>query len=83
MSTSGVPGRRPSSLERDERWARVAWAFLAEPRETSVVAALGTFGAVEALARFRAGHLLVRPGALERLPLLDVDDLAHLSLIHI
>jgi DNA processing protein len=77
MSTSGVPGRRPSSLERDERWARVAWAFLAEPRETSVVAALGTFGAVEALARFRAGHLLVRPGALERLPLLDVDDLAH------
>lgn len=39
--------------------------------------ALGTFGAAEALARFRAGHLLVRPGALERLPLLDVDDLAH------
>lgn len=76
-STSAGSGRRPSSLERDERWARVAWAFLAEPRDPSVVQALDTYGAVEALARFRAGQLLVRPGALERLPDLDVDDLAH------
>ena len=70
-------GAAPSGLERQERWARVAWAFLAEPREPGLTPLLDGLGAVEALARLRAGRLPVRPGLAARLPDLDVDDLVH------
>ncbi|HSF97431.1 MAG TPA: hypothetical protein VLA55_01960, partial [Ornithinibacter sp.] len=53
-------GSAPSALERQDRWARVAWAFLAEPREPALTALLEELGAVEALARLRSGRLPVR-----------------------
>jgi DNA processing protein len=75
-------------LEGDERWARVAWAFLAEPRDVEVTRQLGAVGAVEALARLRTGRFVGatggglrgsagRDGLDVRLPELDLDDLAH------
>ena len=70
-------GWAPSGLERQERWARVAWAFLAEPREPGLTPLLDGLGAVEALARLRAGRLPVRPAVGTRLPELDLDGLAH------
>lgn len=69
--------RRPSGLERDERWARAAWSYLAEPRDVGLTQLLAEVGAVEALARLRAGRLSDREGWGVRLPDLDVDDLAH------
>ena len=70
-------GSAPRPLERQDRWARVAWAFLAEPREPTLTRSLDELGAVEALARLRAGRLPVRAAVGARLPELDLDDLAH------
>lgn len=74
--------RPPSRLERDERWARAAWAFLTEPRDAGVLRLLGECGAVEALARLRAGQLSPRGGWEVRLPELDLDALAHAAQHH-
>lgn len=74
MSTAGGA---PSALEREDRWARVAWAFLAEPKDPVLGRILREAGPVEALARLRAGQLSRREGWGERLPDLDLDDLAH------
>ncbi|HYN66314.1 MAG TPA: DNA-processing protein DprA [Ornithinibacter sp.] len=68
--------RATSSLELDERWARAAWAFLAEPRDVGVSTMLGECGAVEALVRLRAGRLSSRSGWEVRLPELDLEGLA-------
>src|SRR6478609_2960002 len=68
---------RPTSrLELDERWARVAWAFLTEPRDAGVTRMLGECGAAEALVRLRAGRLPSRDGWGVRLPELDLDGIA-------
>lgn len=64
-------------LERDERWARVAWSFLAEPRSRALAELFQRCGAVEALARLRDGALGRREGWETRLPELDVVALAH------
>jgi DNA processing protein len=69
-------GRR-SALETDERWARVAWSYLVEPGSTSVVRHLVEHGAVESLARLRAGRLRSAPELAVRLGTLDLDALAH------
>ena len=69
-------GRR-SLLERDERWARVAWASLVEPRSGPVTRLIAEHGAVEALARLREGRCEAAPEASVRLHRLDLDDLAH------
>ena len=68
------PGR---TLEQEERWARVAWSFLAEPRSGPLTRLLQERGAVDSLARLRAGRLRQREGWEARLPALRVDDLAH------
>lgn len=65
-----------SRLERDERWARAAWAFLTEPRDGDVARLLGECGAVEALVRLRSGRLPARSGWHVRLPELDLEGLA-------
>ena len=81
-------GRAPSTLEGEERWARVAWAFLAEPRDIAVTRRVAEVGAVEALARLRRERDVLatdggsrRSGGLDglvvRLPELDLDGLAH------
>lgn len=67
----------PSPLEREERWARVAWSFLAEPRDPGTSRRLAEVGAVEALAELRAGGLRDGAGGQARLADLDLDDLAH------
>ena len=59
---SGSVGCTASPLERDERWARVAWSFLAEPRDAGTSRRLAEVGAVEALAELRAGGLRERSG---------------------
>jgi DNA processing protein len=64
-------------LEDDERWARVAWSFLAEPGSGPLTTELEERGAVEALVRLRSGGLRGREGWEARLPELDVDALAH------
>jgi DNA processing protein len=64
-------------LEGDERWARVAWSFLAEPRSGPLTRLLADCGAVESLALLRAGRLGRREGWDARLPELNVEDLAH------
>ena len=46
---------RASALERDDRWARAAWSYVAEPRSTTLRRLIDTDGAVEALALVRAG----------------------------
>jgi DNA processing protein len=74
---------RPSSrLERDERWARAAWAFLTEPEDDGVIGLLGDHGAVEALALLRAGRLPARSGWGVRLPELDLDAMARATTHH-
>src|SRR6478735_2910384 len=74
---------RPTSrLELDERWARVAWAFLTEPRDAGVTRMLGECGAVEALVRLRAGQLPSRSGWDVRLPELDLDGIARAARHH-
>ena len=74
--------RATSRLELDERWARVAWAFLTEPRDPEVVRTLEECGAVEALVRLRAGKLPPRNGWDVRLPELDLDGLARAARHH-
>ena len=69
--------RRRSALELDERWARVAWAYLVEPRSGPVTRLLAEHGAVEALALLREGRCRTAPEASVRLHRLDLDDLAH------
>ena len=64
-------------LERDERWARVAWSFLAEPRSPTLLRLIAQLGAVEALGRLRDGRLDRREGWQARLPDLDLDALRH------
>lgn len=66
-----------SALEGDERWARVAWSFLAEPRSPTLVRLFGEDGAAATLARLRAGRVDKREGWSARLPDLDVDALRH------
>lgn len=74
---------RPTSrLEHDERWARAAWAFLAEPRDLDVTRHLAEVGASEALGRLRAGRLSSRNGWGVRLPELDLDGLARAARHH-
>jgi DNA processing protein len=72
-----VTAGRRSSLERDERWARVAWAYLVEPRSGPVTRLVAEHGAVEALARLREGRCGAAPEASVRLHRLDLDDLVH------
>ncbi len=57
---------RTSPLERDDRWARAAWTYLAESRSPTLGRLIETDGAVEALAMLRAGS--VRRRALELHP---------------
>jgi DNA processing protein len=74
---------RPASrLEYDERWARAAWAFLAEPRDPDVSRHLAAFGAVEALVRLRSANLPGRGGWGVRLPELDLDGLSRAARYH-
>ena len=68
---------RSSALEDDERWARVAWSFLAEPRSRTLVRLIGEQGAVATLADLRAGRVDRREGWSARLPDLDVGALRH------
>ncbi|GAA4401287.1 DNA-processing protein DprA [Fodinibacter luteus] len=70
-------GRAPRGREGDERWARVAWSFLGEPKDPELGRLIGELGAVETLARLREGRLSDRMGWGARLPDLDVDGLAH------
>ena len=81
MTVTGRPAEgsapRRAALEDDERWARVAWSFLAEPCSGPLTTELEERGAVEALARLRTGGLRGREGWEARLPELDVDALAH------
>lgn len=74
--TTVRPGRG-SVLERDERWARVAWSFLVEPRNLTLTASLRAHGAAEALARLREGRHRAGGELATRLAALDLDDLAH------
>ena len=74
--------RPRSRLERDERWARAAWAFLTEPEDDGVIGLLRDHGAVEALARLRAGRLPARSGWGVRLPELDLDAMARAASHH-
>jgi DNA processing protein len=76
MSSTGASVRAAGGLEHDERWARVAWAFLTEPRDAGVTSLLDECGAVEALARLRSGLLPSRNGWTVRLPELDLDALS-------
>lgn len=71
-----VPRGTPSPLERDERWARVAWSFLTEPCDPLLLGLLSQCGAAEALARLRRGVAPPRSGWAARLPDLDLDALA-------
>jgi len=82
MSPPSRPTRPASRLERDERWARVAWAFLVEPEDVAVTGLLHECGAVEALVRLRAGQLPSRPGWEVRLPGLDLDAMARAAAHH-
>ncbi|HEX6917030.1 MAG TPA: DNA-processing protein DprA, partial [Phycicoccus sp.] len=69
--------RAPSGLERDERWARVAWSFLVEPRSGPLVRHLAAHGAVESLAHLREGRYGSTPELAVRLGMLDLDALAY------
>ena len=74
---------RPASrLELDERWARAAWAFLAEPRDVTLTRHLAAVGAVEALVRLRTGRLTEQNGWAVRLPELDLDGLSRAARHH-
>jgi DNA processing protein len=73
MRRGDLARRANSRLELDERWARVAWAFLTEPCDAGVTRQLAECGAVEALVRLRAGQLRSRNGWDVRLPELDLD----------
>lgn len=57
-------GRR-SALEEDERWARVAWTYVAESRSPTLAGLLEADGAVGALALLRAGRVRQRALALD------------------
>jgi DNA processing protein len=75
---SGRRGPVPSSgLEAEERWARVAWSYLAEPAAAEVVVALESHGAVGALALLREGRLGCGRDLTSRLGRLDLDALVH------
>jgi DNA processing protein len=76
VRAGGFVGRAPSRLELDERWARVAWAFLTEPCDADATRLLAEGGAVEALVQLRAGQLRSRNGWEVRLPELDLDAMA-------
>jgi DNA processing protein len=73
---SARSGRR-SALEQDERWARVAWAYLVEPKSGPLMRLLAEQGAVEPLARLREGRYRSTPELSVRLGTLDLDGLAH------
>lgn len=66
-----------STLEADERWARVAWSLLAEPRSPTLLRLIEAQGAAETLGRLREGRLDRREGWQARLPDLDLDALRH------
>jgi DNA processing protein len=66
-----------SPLERDERWARVAWSYLVEPGNGSLVRHLAEVGAADSLARLRAGRFDAAPELRVRLATLDLDELVH------
>ena len=51
---------RVSPLEADDRWARAAWTYLAEPRSTTLRLLLEADGAVATLATLRAGRIVER-----------------------
>ena len=70
--TAGV-----SVLEGDERWARVAWSLLAEPRSGPLVRLIAEDGAAATLARLREGRLDRREGWQSRVGELDLDALRH------
>ncbi len=70
-------GRPPSPLERDDRWARVAWAYLVEPMSGPLGRLLEEHGAVGALARLREGRYRSAPELSVRLQSLDLDALVH------
>ncbi|MFQ6170256.1 DNA-processing protein DprA [Oryzobacter sp. R7] len=80
---------RESPLEADDRWARAAWSYLAEPRSPTLQALLEADGPVVALATLRRGRILDRAlevhpscrpadldGWAERLAELDLDGIA-------
>jgi DNA processing protein len=79
VSASSRPASR---LELEERWARAAWAFLAEPRDAPLSRHLAAMGAVEALVRLRTGRLPQRNGWEVRLPELDLDGLSRAARHH-
>lgn len=72
MST---PGRR-STLEADERWARVAVSFLVEPRHQEVTGLLAGTGGAATLAALRERRAGSDGGLYVRVPELDLDALA-------
>ena len=71
-----MTGRR-SALERDERWARLAWAYLVEPRSGPATRLIAEHGAAGALALLREGRCEAAPEASVRLHRLDLEDLVH------
>lgn len=64
-------------LVADDRWARLAWAHLAEPGNENVHRWIGTFGAAGALDRLVAGRLPTGGGFEVRLERLDLDQAIH------
>ncbi len=69
-------GGRRSVLEREDRWARVAWSALVEPRNPAACREVAERGAVDALARVRAGRSGLSSDVAPRLAVLDLDQVA-------